>query len=202
MGLPSPSETPDYTLWTPTQLQKRIADLESQLRDNRIAPLPDASVQPPKKKQKQDRPFDSSRYNTRHIALKFAYLGQRYNGFEHHTGNKTPLPTIEEELWKALTKTRLIFPARGAQLKEGEIDWEGTEYSKCGRTDRGVSAFGQVIGIRLRSSQPRPKPVQQDENADAMQGIEGNVKEQEAKKEEEENKKPEKVWDHIRDELP
>lgn len=32
------------------------------------------------------------------------------------------------------------------------VDWEGCEYSKCGRTDRGVSAFGQVIGVRVRSA--------------------------------------------------
>lgn len=34
------------------------------------------------------------------------------------------------------------------------MNWEGTEYSKCGRTDKGVSAFGQVIGIRVRSNRP------------------------------------------------
>lgn len=204
MGLPEPEQTPDYTNWSASQLLKRITDLETQLRNNRIVPVTDPSVTaalPPKKKQKKDRPFDASRYNTRHIALKFAYLGQRYNGFEHHTGNKTPLPTIEEELWKAFMKTRLIFPTRGAELKEGEIDWEGTDYSKCGRTDRGVSAFGQVIGIRVRSLQPMPKeqPVQEEEQGDKMQGIEGNAKEQGSK----EDKKPEsKPWDHIRDELP
>ena len=204
MGLPEPEQTPDYTNWSASQLLKRITDLETQLRNNRIVPVTDPSVTaalPPKKKQKKDRPFDASRYNTRHIALKFAYLGQRYNGFEHHTGNKTPLPTIEEELWKAFMKTRLIFPTRGAESKEGEIDWEGTDYSKCGRTDRGVSAFGQVIGIRVRSLQPMPKeqPVQEEEQGDKMQGIEGNAKEQGSK----EDKKPEsKPWDHIRDELP
>ncbi|TIA01235.1 pseudouridine synthase [Aureobasidium pullulans] len=204
MGLPEPEQTPDYTNWSASQLLKRITDLETQLRNNRIVPVTDPSVTaalPPKKKQKKDRPFDASRYNTRHIALKFAYLGQRYNGFEHHTGNKTPLPTIEEELWKAFMKTRLIFPTRGADLKEGEIDWEGTDYSKCGRTDRGVSAFGQVIGIRVRSLQPMPKEqsVQEEEQGDKMQGIEGNAKEQGSK----EDKKPEsKPWDHIRDELP
>ncbi|THW99930.1 pseudouridine synthase [Aureobasidium pullulans] len=204
MGLPEPEQTPDYTNWSASQLLKRITDLETQLRNNRIVPVTDPSVTaalPPKKKQKKDRPFDASRYNTRHIALKFAYLGQRYNGFEHHTGNKTPLPTIEEELWKAFMKTRLIFPTRGAELKEGEIDWEGTDYSKCGRTDRGVSAFGQVIGIRVRSLQPMPKEqsVQEEEQGDKMQGIEGNAKEQGSK----EDKKPEsKPWDHIRDELP
>ena len=39
------------------------------------------------------------------------------------------------------------------------ISWDGCDYSKCGRTDRGVSAFGQVIGIRVRSAKPKPKPV-------------------------------------------
>lgn len=96
------------------------------------------------------------------IALKLAYLGKRYNGFEHHSGHATPLPTIEEELWKALNKARLIFP-RGPDGKAvnpvapGELNWEGCEYSKCGRTDKGVSAFGQVIGIRVRSNRPLRK---------------------------------------------
>ncbi|KAF2791250.1 pseudouridine synthase [Melanomma pulvis-pyrius CBS 109.77] len=126
--------------------------------------------------------FDASKYSTRLIALKFAYLGQKYNGFEHHRNNTTPLPTIEEELWKALVKTRLITPVVGGGdtgsgggdesvegKREGngkkeweregarDVNWEGCEYSKCGRTDRGVSAFGQVIGIRVRSNRPLPK---------------------------------------------
>lgn len=62
-------------------------------------------------------------------------------------------------------KTRLIFPpsqylegANGGE-DEGTIgDWEGSGYSKCGRTDRGVSAFGQVIGITVRSARPKDIP--------------------------------------------
>lgn len=46
------------------------------------------------------------------------------------------------------------------QGKEGyeddTVNWEGCDYSKCGRTDKGVSAFGQVIGIRVRSNRPLP----------------------------------------------
>jgi len=122
-----------------------------------------------------DREFDSTRYSTRFIALKFAYLGQRYNGFEHHNGNKTPLPTIEEELWKALRKAHLIFPT-SSTYTEGEINWEGCEYSKCGRTDRGVSAFGQVIGIRVRSNRPpakeRPTPSVDTETINSVGDIE------------------------------
>lgn len=120
--------------------------------------LPTTPSSPPRskftkpKKNAVRRIFDPSRYSTRLIALKFAYLGQRYNGLEHHPNNSTPLPTIEEELWKALKKTKLIFP-----VGEGEVNWEGCEYSKCGRTDKGVSAFGQVVALRVRSNRPKPK---------------------------------------------
>ena len=102
-----------------------------------------------------ERKFDPSKHSTRLIALKLAYLGKRYNGFEYHTNNPTPLPTIEEELWKALNKSRLIIPDDTNPLQPGEVNWEGCEYSKCGRTDKGVSAFGQVIGIRVRSNRPQ-----------------------------------------------
>ena len=132
--------------------------------------------------------FDASRHSTRFIALKLSYLGHRYNGFEHANRCFTPLPTIEEVLWKALRKTRLISPpvpegadtsfetirdekererkyyihgksrpADALRKQRLEISWEGCQYSKCGRTDRGVSAFGQVIGIRVRSNAPVSK---------------------------------------------
>jgi tRNA pseudouridine38/39 synthase len=130
--------------------------------------LTSLSLQPPQtpkkiyKKQSVERSFDPTKYNTRLIVLKLAYLGKRYNGFEHHSGNPTPLPTIEEELWKALNKARLIFPKGSHPLQPGEVNWEGTEYSKCGRTDKGVSAFGQVIGIRVRSNRPLGKRKVED----------------------------------------
>lgn len=111
----------------------------------------------PGRKPKNSRPngtFDPSKYTTRLIALKFAYLGQNYNGLEYHANNKTKLPTIEEELWKALNKAKLVIPTPNPSLELGEPNWEGCEYSKCGRTDKGVSAFGQVIGIRVRSNRP------------------------------------------------
>ncbi|KAL2408581.1 hypothetical protein ABEF93_005196 [Exophiala dermatitidis] len=139
------------------------------------------------------QPFDPSRYTTRHIALKFAYLGGRYNGYEHANGNVAPLPTIEEVLWKALCKARLISPpvAEGADQstdvvwekdkrlalytdgKSGgtdeargkvrlDVNWDACQYSKCGRTDKGVSAFGQVIGIRVRSNRPIEKERRQE----------------------------------------
>lgn len=129
-----------------------------------------SSTQPTEKKSwkkpRTEREFDPSKYSTRLIALKLAYLGKNYNGFEHHSGHATPLPTIEEELWKALIKARLIFPKGSHPLQPGEVNWEGCEYSKCGRTDKGVSAFGQVIGIRVRSNRPLAKPRKPAQVAD------------------------------------
>ena len=89
--------------------------------------------------------------------MKIAYLGHKYNGFEAHVGNSTPLPTIEDVLWQALVKTKLIF-----KNEDEPINWEGCEYSKCGRTDKGVSAFGQVIGIRVRSNRPKDHNLAQE----------------------------------------
>ena len=187
---------PDYTKWSPSDLISHIHKLEAQLQQNGTSPITttDPTRPPPfKKPRKAPKPFDASRYNTRLIALRFAYLGGAYNGFEHHTGNKTPLPTIEEELWKALRKTKLIFPTF-KEGKEEEICWDGVDYSKCGRTDRGVSAFGQVIGVRVRSARgvkAKPKKKVEDKEggngdvamaddtttADAVESREGDSKE-------------------------
>jgi tRNA pseudouridine38/39 synthase len=182
-----------YEGWTQEQLIARINELEQQAGQNATSstktidqnaaplsnpPIPSQNTEPPsipfrKPPKAPPKAFDASKYSTRLIALKFAYLGQRYNGFEHHKNNSTPLPTIEEEVWKALVKTRLInpIPTKGDETdynridrktfvtwdREGaDVNWDGCEYSKCGRTDRGVSAFGQVIGVRVRSNKPLP----------------------------------------------
>lgn len=173
----------DYASWTNEQLIARVTNLEQQLKKKNdsyagsAAPTIHAAPSPPSpiaptatsppsptkapflkpKKPAVKKTFDPTRYSMRLVALKFAYLGQRYNGFEHHPNNTTPLPTIEEELWKALVKTKLIFPTG-----PGDVNWEGCEYSKCGRTDKGVSAFGQVIALRVRSNRPKqdtPEPA-------------------------------------------
>ncbi|KAA8646439.1 hypothetical protein EYZ11_000278 [Aspergillus tanneri] len=156
---------------------------------------------------KEAREIDPSKYNTRFIALKFAYLGQRYNGLEHTNGNVTPLPTIEEEMWKALRRTRLILPQGATNadeefgdprkpraLKPYSLNWDGCQYSKAGRTDRGVSAFGQVIGIRIRSARPKKKDVALSTADTTMQ--DGNETSGLTESAADDN------WDDIADELP
>ncbi|KAL8914340.1 MAG: hypothetical protein Q9172_007108 [Xanthocarpia lactea] len=168
----------DYTQWDSQRLLERVTILEKQLRDQtarlvfmlyprtettsdvltryeELAMITQTSSPSPKPRRTRSmRQFDPSKYSTRLIALKFAYLGQQYNGLEYHANNNTRYPTIEEEMWKALNKAKLIFPTPKVALKDGEPNWEGCEYSKSGRTDKGVSAFGQVIGIKVRSNKP------------------------------------------------
>lgn len=162
-------KAPNYKEWSQERLIQRVTQLENDLKEKtsrfelilfgaiRLS-LTDHSYKEmaakTRKNARAEREFDPSMYSTRLIALKLAYLGKRYNGFEYHANNPTPLPTIEEELWKALNKSRLIIPKDTHPLQPGEVNWEGCEYSKCGRTDKGVSAFGQVIGIRVRSNRP------------------------------------------------
>lgn len=135
-------------IYLPSLLLMKMFRYKSQRSENTRPSSPPRNV----KHLHINRQFDLSKYSTRLIALKFAYLGQRYNGLEYHPNSEKPLPTIEEELWKALTKSCLISPTPNSFIKDGDVNWEGCDYSKCGRTDKGVSAFGQVISIRVRSN--------------------------------------------------
>uniref|UniRef100_A0A7S4F3J5 Pseudouridine synthase I TruA alpha/beta domain-containing protein n=1 Tax=Chrysotila carterae TaxID=13221 RepID=A0A7S4F3J5_CHRCT len=89
-----------------------------------------------KQKKREPRPFDMSNYGQRHIALRLAYDGGQYCGMacQQATSN-----TIEGRLFEALLKTRLI------------VDPDKCSFSRGGRTDKGVSALGQVVGLRVRS---------------------------------------------------
>lgn len=62
-------------------------------------------------------------------------------GPEAPSNQPDAIPTIEGELFKALDNTRLLPPGGRA----------ASNFSRCGRTDAGVSALGQVIAIKLRS---------------------------------------------------
>ena len=88
------------------------------------------------------------------VALKVAYLGKNYHGMQECND----IPTIELMLWKALMKTHLISPQAkdGSKIisKDDKLSWDGCDFAKCGRTDKGVSAFGQVISLKLKTKAP------------------------------------------------
>lgn len=65
------------------------------------------------------------------------YLGWDYKGY---VAQEDTTRTIEHHLFEALIKTKLIK------------DRTTSNYHRCGRTDKGVSSFGQIISIDLRSN--------------------------------------------------
>ena len=99
-----------------------------------------AAAAPPPKKEK--RAFDMSRYRQHHVAMEFQYDGGAYFGFASQAAGDCE-ETVEKHIFEALLKCRLIESRQTCG------------YSRCGRTDRGVSALGQVIALNLRSSLPK-----------------------------------------------
>jgi tRNA pseudouridine38/39 synthase len=91
-------------------------------------------------------------YQRRYVALEFLYLGHDYDGLARQ---ETTPDTIERHLFAALTRTRLI-PAG--------TDYKDLKYTRAGRTDKGVSALGQVVALLLRSSARAGEPPVEEEN--------------------------------------
>ncbi|XP_017892079.1 tRNA pseudouridine(38/39) synthase isoform X2 [Ceratina calcarata] len=89
---------------------------------------------------RSQKPFDFSRCNKRHILLKFYYLGWTYNGF---VVQESIDETVEQHLFAALIKSCCIESR------------ESSNYHRCGRTDKGVSSFSQVISLDVRSKLDR-----------------------------------------------
>nr|AAH75766.1 Zgc:56653 protein [Danio rerio] len=119
-------------------LEEELERLKAQLRaeTEEKSQTPESGSR--QKKQRVEKPFDFSAHPRRHVALRLAYLGWQYQGFavQENTDN-----TVEARLFEALLKTKLIQ------------DRQTSCYHRCGRTDKGVSAFSQVISIDLRSTQ-------------------------------------------------
>ncbi|KAG2200821.1 hypothetical protein INT47_001352 [Mucor saturninus] len=111
------------------QLIQKIQTLENRLKRN--------DVLPPNKPGRKS--FDVNRYVERRIALKVAYLGWNYSGFASQ-GDENTTPTVEGQLFKALTACKLIQQADNCQ------------FTRCGRTDKGVSGLGQVVALNVRGT--------------------------------------------------
>ncbi|KAI1369028.1 pseudouridine synthase [Xylaria arbuscula] len=203
---------PGYERWTRDALIKRIEALEREVCAKRQQETPattgtsatvnsalgeqgDENGGAAKKQKKAERGIDPSKYSTRMVALKLAYLGKNYGGFEYQRHGT--LPTIEEELWKALVKACLIFPE-----DPNVINWDPWEYSKCGRTDRGVSAFGQVVNLKMRSNRPLPKKPEEEEELSAETATQDDATNTTVEEDEKEKKAPKKEFDDVVDELP
>jgi tRNA pseudouridine38/39 synthase len=141
---PCSSRLREYKRLSKACLIRRILELEraasgsGQVRDSASAIPGDLQARKPStevasSKKKKSKEFVFSRYAKRHIALKVSYLGWNYDGFASQ--DNTP-ETIECKLFNAFKSARLV--------DNDDIP----NYSRCGRTDKGVSALCQVCDCR------------------------------------------------------
>jgi len=148
---------------------------------NKSSPSPPSNSNNNKiKKQKKQKNLVSSqeKYRTRHVALQFSYDGTDFTGFAQNIGKECD-NSVEKAVFAALEKTRLLVQPDEHGIQSSNVkmtannekhttdnniniekeDNEASartaaQYSRCGRTDKGVHAHGQVIAIYLKSAFP------------------------------------------------
>ena len=92
------------------------------------------------KKEKKEKEINFN--NTEYIAFKFMYIGKNYDGLVIQSSTKN---TIEEIIFNALKRCKFLDPS-----KTNEELMSLSDYSRCGRTDKGVNSSGNVFALNLR----------------------------------------------------
>nr|XP_023012293.1 tRNA pseudouridine(38/39) synthase [Leptinotarsa decemlineata] len=133
------NENEDFEKYTKEELIEKMKSItaHNQQLKNIIAK---SSLSKEQRQQNNLKPFNFSKCTVKHIALKLYYLGWEHKGY---VVQEDTTDTIEHYLFEALLRTRLIK------------DRQSSNYHRCGRTDKGVSSFGQVISIDVRSALPK-----------------------------------------------
>jgi len=103
---------------------------------DKIFEIRDSAWPPPKKKKKAKSRFDNLGGFYRHMAFKVAYLGEAFSGFQIQENCSN---TISEHIFRALTKCKLVEDIKDAN------------FAVCGRTDKGVSSFGNVFSVLVKT---------------------------------------------------
>jgi tRNA pseudouridine38/39 synthase len=119
---------------------RQLASLADQYEEPDARPVaPPASAKEQCLPKRQKKQFDFDKHSYRYVALRLLYVGWTYHGFASQANEPN---TIEAHLFKALKLTRLVRP---------DATTHDIHYTRCGRTDIGVSALGQVITLEVRS---------------------------------------------------
>lgn len=92
------------------------------------------------KKEKKEKEIDFNL--TEYMAFKFMYIGKHYDGLVIQSSTQN---TIEEILFNSLKKCKFLDPSK----KNDELI-SSSNYSRCGRTDKGVNSSGNVFALNLR----------------------------------------------------
>ncbi|KAM9734539.1 pseudouridylate synthase 1 homolog isoform 1-T1 [Menidia menidia] len=84
---------------------------------------------------------DDKKFPKKKVVLLLAYSGKGYYGMQRNPGN-SQFRTIEDDLVTALIKSGCIPENHGDDMKK-------MSFQRCARTDKGVSAAGQVVSLKL-----------------------------------------------------
>ncbi|XP_061458467.1 pseudouridylate synthase 1 homolog isoform X2 [Rhineura floridana] len=83
----------------------------------------------------------AKRFPKRKVVLLMAYSGKGYHGMQRNVGN-AQYKTIEDDLVLALIRSGCIPENHGEDMKK-------MSFQRCARTDKGVSAAGQIVSLKV-----------------------------------------------------
>lgn len=94
------------------------------------------------KRFKPDDEEQAKKYPKKKVVLLLAYSGKGYHGMQRNVGS-SQYKTIEDELVQALLLSDCIPENHAEHMKK-------MSFQRCARTDKGVSAAGQVVSLKIR----------------------------------------------------
>ncbi|NXP88409.1 TRUA synthase, partial [Passerina amoena] len=90
----------------------------------------------------EDAEDQNKKLPKRKIVLLMAYSGKGYHGMQRNVGS-SQFKTIEDDLVCALVQSGCIPENHGEDMKK-------MSFQRCARTDKGVSAAGQIVSLKVR----------------------------------------------------
>ncbi|XP_012386326.3 pseudouridylate synthase 1 homolog [Dasypus novemcinctus] len=101
---------------------------------------PEPEVKKPRPGAQAERP--GPKPPKRKVVLLLAYSGKGYHGMQRNI-RSSQFKTIEDDLVSALVRSGCIPENHGEDMKK-------MSFQRCARTDKGVSAAGQVVSLKVR----------------------------------------------------
>lgn len=115
--------------------------------------------------KKERREFDWASQVFEKVLVKFAYFGTGFHGLACQSVENQPgvaEQTVEYQLFEAFRKTKLVNIDDEGLLGEDQKH----DYSRCGRTDKGVHAAGNFFTVRMRVLKQAAQEKASDEGQD------------------------------------
>ncbi|XP_006874127.1 PREDICTED: tRNA pseudouridine synthase A, mitochondrial [Chrysochloris asiatica] len=119
---------------------KEEQDKKTRNRQGRTRVWEETEQKAKKLKNSEDE-GQSRKLPKRKVVLLMAYSGKGYHGMQRNVG-ASQFRTIEDDLVCALVRSGCIPESHGEDMKK-------MSFQRCARTDKGVSAAGQVVSLKV-----------------------------------------------------